>query len=53
MPQGPRKRGLEFTMKHPPLPRPKKKPLSKKALKEMYLKAQELVRLAKEDREVF
>lgn len=40
-------------MKHPPLPRPKKKVLTTKQIKKMYLEAQELVKLSSEDTEVF
>lgn len=40
-------------MKHPPIPKPKKKPLSLSKLKAQYLKAQLLVKLASEDVEVF
>ena len=40
-------------MKRPPPPRKKIKPLSKSKLKALYLKAQQIVKLAAEDVEVF
>lgn len=39
--------------KGPPLPKPKKKVLTTKQIKKMYLEAQELIKLCADDHELF